>query len=96
MPVSDKPDLAKIIGMVLIGACMSSTAHALEVGDRFEIHGYGHSGYLKTTDNVYLNADKNGTWNFNVLALLLSAKINNKSQAWIQSHGSPTKRLLKA
>lgn len=92
--MQDKPDLAKFIGMVFLGVCMSSTAYALEVGDKIEIHGYGYLGYLQTTDNVYLNADKNGTWDFNVLALLFTAKINNKSKAWMQLHSTTEKTRL--
>ena len=86
-----KRRLAKTIGMAFLAVGVQSAVYA---ADQLEIHGYGHQGYLQTTDNTYLGADTNGTWDYNALALVFTAKIDDKSKVWAQLHNtSKTTRL---
>ncbi|MEK6726050.1 MAG: porin [Deltaproteobacteria bacterium] len=89
-----KRSWAKAIGMAFLAVGIQSAAHAVDVEDRVEIHGYGHQGYLQTTDNTYLNTDTNGTWDYNALALLFTAKIDDKSKIWMQLYGNSEKMRL--
>lgn len=73
---------------LLLMVLHSSAAEAIDVGDRLEIHGYGHQGYLQSTGNTYLKADNKGTWNYNSLSLVFTAKIDDKSKIWAQLHGT--------
>ncbi len=79
-----KQRLSKTIGMAFMAVGIQSAAHAVDVGDRLEINGYGHQDYLKTTANTYLGADTNGTWNSNALSLVFTAKIDGKSKVVAQ------------
>lgn len=90
-----KRRLAKAIGMAFLAVGAQSAAHAVDVGDnRVEIHGYGHQGYLQATDNTYLKADNQGTWDYNALALLFTAKIDDKSKLWMQLYSTSEKTRL--
>ena len=62
----------------------SPGANAVELADRFDLHGYGYQDYLQPSANTYLGADKKGTWNNNILALVLSAKLTEQSKLWAQ------------
>jgi len=86
-------DLIKIAGMVLLAFCVHATAFAIESED-LSIHGYGHQSYLHSADNTYLKADSQGTWTDNDLALLFTAKIDDKSKIWMQLYGSSDKIRL--
>ncbi|MBI5099807.1 MAG: hypothetical protein HZB30_11275 [Nitrospirae bacterium] len=70
--------------LLTIGIC--GIAIAVELGDRVEVHGYGHQGYLQATGNKYLDADSSGTFNFTAVALVFTAKLTDKSNAWAQVH----------
>lgn len=89
-----KRRLAKVIGITLLAVGVESAAHAVDLGDRLEIHGYGHQGYLRTSDNTYLGADTNGTWDYNALALVFTAKIDDKSKVWAQLHSTSKRTRL--
>jgi hypothetical protein len=70
--------------LAAIGATLTvGTAQALEVGG-LEIHGYGHQMYLKTTANKFLAADRDGSFRDNILALVLSAGIAERTKLWAQ------------
>ncbi|MHB1290875.1 MAG: porin, partial [Sulfuricella sp.] len=49
---------------------------------------------LQSKDNTYLNADNKGTWDYNALALLFAAKIDDKSKVWMQLYGTSEKMRL--
>lgn len=89
-----KRRLAKAIGMAFLAVGVQSAAHAVDVGDRLEIHGYGHQGYLQSRDNTYLKADNKGTWDYNALALVFTAKIDDKSKVWAQLHSTSEQTRL--
>lgn len=80
--------LTKAISMAFLAVGVQPAAHAVDVGDRLEIHGYGYQGYLQSQDNTYLNADSKGTWDYNALSLVFTAKIDDKSKVWAQLHSS--------
>jgi len=83
----------KIIGMAFLTIGAQSAAHAVEAGS-VEIHGYGNQDYFHASDNKYLNADRNGTWQNNALALLFASQIDDKSKVWIQLYGTADKMRL--
>lgn len=89
-----KRRLATAISIVFLAVGVQSAAHAVDLGDRVEIHGYGHQGYLRPNDNTYLGADTNGTWDYNALALLFTAKIDDKSKVWMQLYGTSANMRL--
>jgi hypothetical protein len=86
-------DLTKVTSMVLLAFSVHATAFAIESED-ISIHGYGHQSYLHSADNTYLKADSQGTWTDNDLALLFTAKIDDKSKIWMQLYGSSDKIRL--
>lgn len=61
-----------------------STAMAVDLGEDVELHGYGHVGFLATDVNRYLKADSGGTEDYRDMALLFTAKLNERSKAWAQ------------
>lgn len=75
-----------VVGLALI--CVQN-ANAMEfLGDKVEIHGYGHQGFLITDGNHYLHADDRGTFDYNALALLVSVKATDDLNIWAQVFGS--------
>lgn len=75
----------------LIGfAICSSSVGAIEITDNFEIHGYGHVGYLETSANQYLKADSSGTFNYNAAAALFALTLNDKTKLWAQAFTAST------
>lgn len=57
---------------------------AVELGDTLTIHGYGHQGYVLSNDNPYLGSDVRGTWDYNSLAMVFSAKVSDDTKIWMQ------------
>lgn len=86
--------LANAIALSLLSVGVTKIAYAVEVGDRLEIHGYGHQGYLQSNDNAYLKSDNKGTWDYNALALVFTARIDDKSKIWAQLHNTSEKSRL--
>ena len=64
-------------------AFATGAAQAAEFGN-ITINGYGHQSFLKTTDNTWLGADGSGSFNENVFALVLTAKLDERSKIWSQ------------
>lgn len=64
-------------------AFQAGSASAVEVGG-LNIHGYGHSMYLKPSANRYLEADKDGSFRDNTFALVLSANVAARTKVWAQ------------
>ena len=85
---------AQVVGMAFLAVGATSSAYAEDGGDRVEIHGYGHQGYLQAKDNIYLKADDKGSWDYNALALLFAAKIDDKSKVWMQLYGDSSNMRL--
>ncbi len=76
-----------LIGGVALAAtvCVSlPQAWAGDLSDRFDVHGYGHQSYFQTDKNIYLDADKRGTWDNNFLGLVVAATISDQSKLWMQ------------
>ena len=55
-----------------------------------EVHGYGFQGYLLSNKNSYLDA-KEGTWNYNEVAVLFTSKVEDRTTVWIQLFGNSEK-----
>ena len=72
------------ICIILLSMAWASTASAVQLGENIELHGYGHIGYLTADKNTFLKADSDGTWNYRDIALLFTANLNERSNAWIQ------------
>ncbi len=77
--------------LAVIGFCLVATASSADdLSDRFDFHGYGYQDYLQTSHNVYLGADRRGTWDNNFLGLVTAVSINDRSKLWVQLEGSST------
>ena len=82
-----KGRLEQAISMAFMAVGVQSAAQAVDMGS-IEIHGYGNQNYLQTSDNSYLGADKNGTWDNISLATIIVAKVDDKSKIWTQFHSN--------
>lgn len=70
-------------------ACLAApAAHAVELGDRIDLHGYGYQDYARASANSYLGADNKGSWDNNFLGLVMSATLTDKSKLWAQLENS--------
>lgn len=58
-------------------------AVAAEFGN-ITINGYGHQSFIRNTENTWLGADSDGSFKENVLALVITAKLDDKSKFWAQ------------
>ncbi|RPH43916.1 MAG: hypothetical protein EHM87_12205 [Burkholderiales bacterium] len=58
-------------------------AHAAEFGN-ITINGYGNQSFIRTTDNAWLGADSSGSFKDNVFALVVTAKLDERSKIWSQ------------
>ncbi len=78
-----------VMFLIVTAVFFPEKAFALDLGS-VEIHGYGHQGFLLTdldNENKYLNADDKGTWRYNAMAILFTAKPQDKTTVWMQLHG---------
>jgi hypothetical protein len=73
-----------IAGSFLLECSVPLSAHAVDLSESVQLHGYGHVGALNTDSNSYLNANNGTTWDYKDLALLFTGKINERSNAWIE------------
>ncbi len=75
--------------IVLAGAVVATSAQA---DDRFTINGFGFQDYRQsnTNTNSYEGADQRGTWQNDILALVVSAKISDRDTAWAQLESKAT------
>ena len=78
-----------VCSALLIGGLTLGLADNAVAGET-EVHGYGFQGYLKSSKNNYLDA-KEGTYNFNEIAVLFSNKVEDKTTVWIQLFGNSDK-----
>ena len=72
------------ITLAAIAGLACSAANAVEIGDRFDLHGFGFQDYVQASANGYLGADKKGSWDNNFLGLVMSAKLTDQSKFWAQ------------
>ncbi len=77
----------------LAASLMLSTAGAVELGDRFELHGYGHMGYFKSTKLDFGDATTDGSWN-GMTSLLVVGKLTDRSKVWVQLHNTAERSKL--
>jgi hypothetical protein len=89
-----KQRLSRVIGMGLLVVAVQTTAHAVGADDTLARHGYGHQSYLQSNHNTYLGADGHGSWDFNQLALVLSAKVDDNTKIWMQLFSTATNTRL--
>lgn len=79
---------SKIIGVTFLVMGIQPAARALELGDDLAIHGYGHQGFMQSKDNNYLSSGGDGTWNNNLMALVLTATVDDSTRVWTQLHNT--------
>ena len=77
-----------IASVVFVSAAACGTGNAIELTDAIELHGYGNTGYLQTSDNKYLKADNKGTWDYYTAALLFTGTVNENTKFWAQGFSS--------
>ncbi len=75
--------LTRVSAAVLVAlGSMNHAAHAFDIGEQTEIHGFGFQGYVDTQGNPYLGADGNGTWDYNTLSLIFATHLDDKTKLW--------------
>ena len=73
------------MALSLSAACVfAPLAHAVELGDSAELHGYGSQDYWQTSHNTYMDASHTGTWDNNFLGLVGTVSLNDASKLWAQ------------
>jgi len=65
-------------------AILAMPAHAADLSDRFDVHGYGFQTYVQPSANTYLGTDKRGSWDNNFLGLVVAATLTDQSKLWAQ------------
>jgi hypothetical protein len=73
--------------IILAGVLAAAGAHA---DDKFTINGFGFQDYRQSNANVYEGADRRGTWENGILALVMSAKVSDRDTVWTQLESKPT------
>ena len=73
-----------VASILLLECSLTITAHAVDLNESLQLHGYGHVGALNTDANNYFKADNGTTWDYKDLALLFTGKLNERSNAWIE------------
>ena len=76
--------LAALTAVAFAGLAPAFSAHGVDLGDRFDLHGYGYQDYVQTTKNPYLGADRHGSWDNNFLGLVLATTLTDQSKLWAQ------------
>jgi hypothetical protein len=75
--------LKRLAGAALALGLGATTVQAAEFGN-ITINGYGHQSFLRATHNEFLGADRSGSFSDNTFALVLTAKLDDKSKVWSQ------------
>lgn len=76
-------DLRLALSLGALGA-LAPAAHAVDLGDSAQLHGYGTQTYIQTDHNTYLDASHTGTWDNNFLGLVGTVSLNDASKLWAQ------------
>jgi len=74
--------------LMLAGLLAMTTAKAED--DKFTLSGFGYKDYRQTTANIYEGADKRGTWDNGIIALVMSANLSDKDTVWAQIESQPS------
>lgn len=82
------------ITLLSLTAGFSGAAMAVDVGDKFEIHGMGYQNYLRTTDNTFLGANNQGYWGDNLFSLLFVTKLQESTKIWAKVDNTSEKSRL--
>ena len=73
--------------IMLAGALAASGANA---DDKFSISGFGYQDYRQTNANIQDGADRRGTWENDIIAFVISAKVSDRDTAWAQLESTAT------
>jgi hypothetical protein len=75
------------IMVFLAGLLAAAGAHA---DDTFHVNGFGYQDYRQTNGNVQDGADQRGTWENDIIAFVVSAKVSDRDTAWAQLESTAT------
>lgn len=75
------------IAIMLTGLLAAASTHA---EDKFSVSGFGYQDYRQTNGNVMDGADKRGTWENDIIAFVISAKISDRDTAVAQLESTAT------
>jgi len=68
----------------VFAAMAAASASSAADFDAFDLHGYGTQTYAQTNGNAYIDADQKGTWDNNILALVGTVALGDKTKLWAQ------------
>ena len=66
---------------------------ALAQDSSIAVHGFGNQDYRSSTANSYMGADSRGTWDNNLLGLVIVDSITDKSKLWAQIQANTTEQV---
>lgn len=75
--------LKRLAGAALALGLCAPAVHAAEFGN-ITLNGYGHQSFLRSTHNEFLGADRSGSFSDNIFALVVTAKLDERSKVWAQ------------
>ncbi len=75
--------LKRLAGATLALGLAAPVAQAAEFGN-ITVNGYGHQSFLRSTHNEFLGADRSGSFSDNTFALVVTAKLDERSKVWSQ------------
>lgn len=78
--------LLRLLVAGLLGGAVAHSAQAVELSDRLHLHGFGQAGSLWASANSYENALAGEPDHYLELALLLTANLTERSNAWVLVH----------
>lgn len=78
LPIPCRAALAAVALTLAAGA-----AQAADVGN-LSINGYGHQSFVRNSANRWLGADSSGSFTDNALALVVTARLDERSKFWAQ------------
>lgn len=78
--------LLRLLVAGLLGGAVAHSAQAVELSDRLHLHGFGQAGSVWASANSYENALAGEPDHYLELALLLTANLTERSNAWVLVH----------
>ena len=70
--------------LALVSALLGCGAASAADFGNLTLNGYGHQSFLRNTENTWLGADRDGSFKENTFALVLTAKLDDRSKFWAQ------------
>lgn len=67
--------------ILLAGLLAAASAQA---EDKFNVYGFGYQDFRQSNANIVEGADRRGTWENDIFALVMSAKVSDRDTAWAQ------------